>query len=221
MSKSDRRITDRIPFSLPEAVRFGTGAGTLLVACYLICAGAARAVDHPDLFQLTSADFPDNGLLTEANAGTGNSPRGPWACGGQNVSPALSWSHAPADTKSFAIIMDDPDAASGRGGNHWITYDVPASVTSVARGEADKPGKFVSGNSGNGLAYHGPCAEPGAKAHHFIFMIYALDIPLGQLKGGLTKAELAAQIAGHNVAEASIMARYQRAADGKALMSAK
>jgi len=190
-------------------------------ACYLIWMSGARAVDHPDLFALTSPDFPDNGMLSEANAGIGTSPRGPWACGGQNISPALSWTHAPAQTQSLAVVMDDPDAASGRGGNHWIMYDIPAAASSVARGDADKPGKFVSGNSGNGLAYHGACAEPGAKAHHFIFMVYALDIGLGKLKGGLSKAELVREMQGHNLAEASLMARYQRAPDGKAMLSAK
>jgi len=192
-----------------------------LAASCVVLSGVARAVDHPDLFEVTSPDFADNGMLGEVHAGTGKSLRGPWACGGQNLSPALAWSHAPAETKSFAIIMDDPDAASGRGGNHWITYDIPSSTLAVARGEADQVAKFVSGNSGNGAAYHGACAEPGAKAHHFIFFVYALDLPLGQLKGGLTKAELMREIQGHNLAEASIVARYQRAADGKALISAK
>jgi Raf kinase inhibitor-like YbhB/YbcL family protein len=196
-------------------------AGGVTAACYLIWSSGARAVDHPDLFEVTSPDFPDNGLLSEANAGIGTSLRGPWACGGQNVSPALAWSHAPAETQSFAVIMDDPDAASGRGGNHWIMYDIPPSAKAVERGDADKPGKFVSGNSGNKAAYHGACAEPGAKAHHFIFFVYALDIGLGTLKPGLTKAEFVEQIKGHNLAEASIMGRYQRAADGKALLSAK
>jgi Raf kinase inhibitor-like YbhB/YbcL family protein len=197
------------------------GAGVMAVACYLICGSGAQAVDHPDLFELTSPDFPDNGLLSEANAGTGTSLRGPWACGGQNVSPALSWSHAPAATQSFAVLMDDPDAASGRGGNHWITYDIPASAKGVARGDANQPGKFVSGDSGNGAAYHGACAEPGAKAHHFIFFVYALDIAPGKLKPGLTKAEFVQEIKGHNIAEASLMGRYQRAADGKAMLSAR
>ncbi len=196
-------------------------AGGMAAACYLIWGNGAQAVDHPDLLELTSPDFPDNGMLTEANAGIGTSPRGPWACGGQNMSPALAWSHAPAETQSFAIIMDDPDAASGRGGNHWITYDVPPSAKTVARGDANQAGKFVSGNSGNGTAYHGACAEPGAKAHHFIFFVYALDIGLGKLKPGLTKAEFVQEIKGHNLAEASLMARYQRAADGKAMLSAK
>ena len=197
------------------------GIGGLAAASYLIWTGGARAVDHPDLFELTSPDLADNGMLTEANAGVGTSLRGPWACGGQNISPALTWSHAPAATQSFAVLMDDPDAASGRGGNHWITYDIPASAKGLARGDADKAGKFVSGNSGNGMAYHGACAEPGAKAHHFIFMIYALDIAPGKLKAGLTKAELVPQMQGHNLAEASLMGRYQRAADGKAMVSAK
>ena len=150
-------------------VRVALCAGGMIAAYHLLAGGAARAVDHPDLFEVASPDFPDNGMLTEANAGVGTSPRGPWTCGGQNISPALAWSHAPADTKSFAVIMDDPDAAMGRGGNHWITY----------------------------------------------------DIPLGTLKAGLTKAEFVQQIQGHNLAEASIMARYQRGADGRAAQAAR
>lgn len=196
-------------------------AGGMALACYLIWSGGAQAVDHPDLFEVTSPDFPDNGILSEANAGTGTSLRGPWACGGQNISAALAWSRAPAETQSFAIVMDDPDAAMGRGGNHWITYDIPPSATGVARGDADKPGLFVSGDSGNKSAYHGACAEPGAKAHHFIFLVYALDIGLGKLRPGLTKAEFVQEIRGHSLAEASITARYQRAADGRALLSAR
>jgi Raf kinase inhibitor-like YbhB/YbcL family protein len=220
MTAGARRHTGREGQGMRYRLLVALCAGGLTAACYLIWSTGAQAVDHPDLFELTSPDFPDNGILGEANAGTGTSLRGPWACGGQNISPALTWSHAPAQTQSFAIIMDDPDAASGRGGNHWIIYDIPPSAAAVARGDADKPGKFVSGNSGNNAAYHGACAEPGAKAHHFIFMIYALDIGLGKLKPGLTKAEFMPQIQGHNLAEASLMGRYQRAADGKAVLSA-
>jgi hypothetical protein len=182
----------------------------------------ARAVDHPDLFEVTSPDFPDGGMLSEDNASMGKSPRGPWACGGKNISPALQWKKAPADTKSFAVLMDDPDAASGRGGNHWITYGIPATATSIARGDADKPGKFVSGDSGRSkLAYHGACAEPGAKAHHFIFMVYALDLAPDALPAGLTKAQFLARVIGQqNRAQASITARYQRTLDGRAATAA-
>lgn len=194
----------------------------LLVAASLgLATSPARAVDHPDLFQLTSPDFADGGMLAAENAGTGTSPRGPWACGGQDVSPALAWAHAPAGTKSFAIVMDDPDAASGRGGSHWIIYDIAPGVTSFARGAANRPGSFVAGNPGRGKAYSGPCAEPGAKAHHFIFMIYALDLAPGLLPTGLDRGGFRGAIEGHNLAEASLVARYQRDADGNPLSAQK
>lgn len=191
----------------------------LALSLSLACAAnsPAGAVEHPDLFRVTSPDFADSGMLKAENAGTGTSPRGPWACGGADVSPSLAWSHAPAGTKSFAVVMDDPDAASGRGGAHWIMYDIPSQVSSLARGAANRPGAFVAGKPGRGKTYSGPCAEPGAKAHHFIFMVYALDLAPGTLPPGLGRAEFAKAIEGHNLAEASIVARYQRGADGKAL----
>jgi len=194
--------------------------GFIAAAC--LGAGAARAVDHPDLFRAWSPDFADNGFLGADNASSGSSPRGPWQCGGKNISPALSWSGAPADTKSFAIVMDDPDAAMGRGGNHWIVYDIPPTAQGISRGAVAGTGSYVPGESGvDKLAYHGPCAEPGAKPHHFLFMIYALDIPPGTLPVGLKKADFVARIQGHNLAEASVSARYRRAADGWAMQIAE
>jgi Raf kinase inhibitor-like YbhB/YbcL family protein len=170
---------------------------------------AVRAADHPDLFTLSSPDFADNGFLTAANAGKGNSPRGPWACGGQDVSPALAWSNAPKATKTYAVIMDDPDAASGRGGTHWIAYDIPATVTALPRNAGNGESKLlVGGNNGATSAYHGPCAEPDAKTHHFLWMVFALDLPAGALPPNLTQAEFMKQIDGHNLAEASIVSRY-------------
>lgn len=190
--------------------------GLVILGC--LGTGAVHAVDHPDLFRAWSPDFSDDGFLSADNAAGGSSPRGPWQCGGKNISPALSWSGAPANTKSFAIVMDDPDAAMGRGGNHWIIYDIPPTASGIARGATAQSGSYVPGNSGiNKLAYHGPCAEPGAKPHHFLFMVYALDIPPGTLPAGLTKPDFIKRIQGHNVAEASVSARYQRAADGAAM----
>ena len=168
----------------------------LLALVILLTPLAVRAADHPDLYVLTSPDFADNGFLRAANAGRGKSPRGPWACGGQDVSPALAWSHAPSGTKSYAVIMDDPDAASGRGGTHWIAYGIPASVTALPR------------NAGTTSGYHGPCAEPNAKTHHFYWMVFALDLPPRALKPGLTQAEFMRRIKGHNLAEASLVSRY-------------
>jgi Raf kinase inhibitor-like YbhB/YbcL family protein len=190
------------------------------LACGMASA-PALAVDHPDLFQVTSPDFADGGMLETENAGTGTSSRGPWACGGADVSPGLAWSHAPAGTKSFAVIMDDPDAASGRGGTHWIMYDIAPNVASLARDAANHPGNFVAGDPGHGKVYSGPCAEPGAKAHHFIFMVYALDLAPGLLPPGMSRGEFIGAIEGHNLAEASIVAGYQRDADGNAVSAEK
>jgi phosphatidylethanolamine-binding protein (PEBP) family uncharacterized protein len=75
-------------------------AAGLIGGSYLAWTRSARAVDHPDLFELTSPDFADNGMLSEDNAYEGKSVRGPWDCGGKNISPALSWRRAPADTKA-------------------------------------------------------------------------------------------------------------------------
>ena len=193
-------------------------AGLVLVTGRIV---PAYAVDHPDLFALTSPDLPDDGMLKAENAGTGTSPRGPWACGGSDVSPALAWSHAPAGTRSFGVVMDDPDAASGRGGAHWIIYGIPADTTSLPRGATNGGGKFVAGNPGRGKPYSGPCAEPGAKAHHFLFMAYALDLAPDALPPGLSRGDFAKAIEGHNLAEASLVARYQRGADGNPLPASR
>jgi Raf kinase inhibitor-like YbhB/YbcL family protein len=182
----------------------------LAIALALILVPAAvRAADHPDLFRLSSPDFADNGFLTAANAGKGKSPRGPWACGGQDVSPALAWSHAPKGTLTYAVIMDDPDAASGRGGTHWIAYDIPASVTALPRNAGNGESNLVVGGSNGATSvYHGPCAEPDAKTHHFLWMVYALDLPAGSLQPDLTQAQFMKRIKGHNLAEASLISRY-------------
>ena len=184
-------------------------AGATLALLSFAGMGAAGAVDHPDRFVASSSDFKDNGVMPMAMGATGKSVRGPWECGGKNVSPAISWSHEPKDTKSFAVIMDDLDAASGRGGTHWILYDIPASTHRIARNAGVRPQGFTGGNiERENEAYHGPCAEPGAKEHHFYFYVYALDVPPGTLPKGLNRADFAKAIQGHNTAEASLVARF-------------
>ena len=178
----------------------------------LLAPSLSRAADHPDLFRVTSPDFRDNGMLAAVNGGTGTSTRGNWDCAGQNVSPALAWSNAPAGTKSFAVIMDDPDAAQGLGNNHWIAYGIPASVNTLAR-NAGAPGSplLVEGANGRKLPqYSGPCSEPDAKPHHFLWMVFALDLAPDALAPGLARDAFMAQIRDHNLAEASISSIYER-----------
>src|SRR5438874_9000046 len=105
---------------------------------------------------LTSSAFKDGTPLAKKNAGDNKSNPN---CVGENVSPPLSWSNAPAGTASYALIMYDPEGRGGLGVVHWVAYGIPASVTSFAEGEVSGPSdKYVGGTSTPKLAhYFGPC----------------------------------------------------------------
>ena len=97
--------------------------------------GMAQVANAAD-FLLTSPAFKDGGMLTLNNAGN-QKERNP-NCVGQNVSPPLQWSGAPADTKSFVLLMFDPEGRGGLGVSHWVAYGIPPSVTGFAEGEVSK-----------------------------------------------------------------------------------
>src|SRR5213592_5145012 len=158
-------------------------------ATILAMAATARAADP---FTLTSTTFKDGQMMPRKVANSlSNNPN----CVGQNVSPQLSWSNAPEGTKSFAILMEDPEGRGGAGVHHWVAYGIPASVTSFAEGEVSKPSdKYVGGKSTLGLGtYFGPCTPPGAP-HHYTFIIVATDLDPKELPPGLTREELLAKI---------------------------
>jgi len=100
-----------------------------------------------------------------------------WGCTDAGISPELSWSGAPASTKSYAVMMFDPDAPTGSGFWHWVAWDIPASTTSLATG-ASLPAGAVSGqNDGGTLGYTGPCPPPGDRIHHYQITVIALNVP--------------------------------------------
>jgi Raf kinase inhibitor-like YbhB/YbcL family protein len=134
-------------------------------------------------------------------------------CDGPDVSPALGWSGAPAGTKSFALIMDDPDAPAGTW-VHWVLWDLPASFASlpenVPRTETLQSlgGALQGKNSWPKIGYYGPCPPPG-KPHRYFFKLYALDVTLG-LKAGATKADVEQAMQGHVLAQTQLMGTYAR-----------
>ncbi len=137
-----------------------------------------------------------------------------YTCDGEDVSPALRWSGAPAKTASFALIMDDPDAPAGTW-VHWVLYDLPAEAKELPQGVAKKDsaagaaqGACWGVDSFDRVGYFGPCPPPGAP-HHYHFKLYALDKVLG-LKPRAAKAELAAAMAGHILAAAELIGLYGR-----------
>ena len=131
-------------------------------------------------------------------------------CDGADFSPSLEWSGAPAGTKSFALICDDPDAPMGTW-VHWVIYDIPSATTLLAEGitkEKELPGGGTQGvNDFRKVGYGGPCPPGGT--HRYYFKIYALDTEL-PLAPGISKDGLLTAMQGHILAEGRLMGRYKR-----------
>jgi Raf kinase inhibitor-like YbhB/YbcL family protein len=128
-----------------------------------------------------------------------------YTCDGEDISPQLAIDEIPANTQSFALVMDDPDAVSGTF-DHWIAWNIPGSTKTIAEGE-----KLPSlGSNGFGsLGYRGPC-PPRGKPHHYHFKLFALDIAKLDLKPGASKAQLEKALQGHILDETVLIGTYQR-----------
>ena len=158
-------------------------------------------------FTLKSAAFKDNAPLAKKYAGNDKSNPN---CVGDNVSPPLSWSNPPAGTKSFALLMYDPEGRLGLGVVHWVAYGIPASVKGFAEGEVSKQSdKFVGGKSTRNLpTYFGPCTPPG-DWHHYTFTLIATDLEPSALQPGMTRDELLAALQGHAKGAAGLVGRFK------------
>jgi Raf kinase inhibitor-like YbhB/YbcL family protein len=134
-----------------------------------------------------------------------------FTCDGPDVSPQLSWKEAPAAARSFALIMDDPDAPAGTW-VHWVLYNLPANTSQLPEGlekqEQLATGALQGRNDFRKIGYGGPCPPPGTP-HRYYFKLYALDTKLN-LKAGATKADLERSMKGHILGEAELMGRYGR-----------
>jgi Raf kinase inhibitor-like YbhB/YbcL family protein len=139
---------------------------------------------------------------------------------GKNVSPALMWSGAPAATKQFALIYDDPDVAFGNPPQsfvHWVVYNIPGTakglpgdlpIGAAITAPAEIAGS-IQGLSGFRVAgYRGPAPPPG-KPHHYTWTVYALDAEL-KLEQGLNRNQLLEAMKGHIIGQGSLVAIYER-----------
>lgn len=151
-------------------------------------------------------------IRSAAFANNGSIPR-KYAADGEDVSPALEWSGAPAKTRSFALIIDDPDApdphAPQRTWVHWVVYDIPASTHALSEDamHADWPDGARQGlNDWKQSGYGGP--SPPVGRHRYFHRLYALDVLLGDLQQP-TKARLLNAMKGHVLAEAQTIGTYQ------------
>jgi len=133
-----------------------------------------------------------------------------YSCKGHSVSPPLAWGHPPAGTKSFALILDDPDAPSGTF-VHWVIYNIPAASLGLPEAiptNGQLADGTLQGNNGSGRAgYTGPCPPSGT--HRYFFKLYALDTLLG-LSSGANKDQLLQAMQGHVLAQSELMGTFSK-----------
>jgi len=126
-----------------------------------------------------------------------------FTCDGKDAPPAMTVSDPPNGTKSFAVIMDDPDAPTGTF-THWLAYDVPAEGSALRM----TAGKTLENDFGR-KGYGGPCPPPGHGPHRYNFTIYAVDVPALDVSGE-SRDDLEAALEDHTLAKARLMGRYER-----------
>lgn len=135
-------------------------------------------------------------------------------CRGDNVSPALSWRHPPAGTRSFALLLFDSDAPGG-GWWHWLVFDIPARTRSLPTGAGNPHADLMPGgtiqsrNDFGSLGYGGPCPPPGA-AHHYHFMLYALRVTRLRVGANASPGEVETRVHATAIAKAQLTVRYGR-----------
>ena len=129
-----------------------------------------------------------------------------FTCDGANHSPALKWGDPPAGTKSFALVIDDPDAPSGTF-RHWGAYDIPASARGI--GEGKKLGTEVNNDKGTS-GYTGPCPPKGNGPHHYHFKLFALDIDKLGLPPNAKVIDVEQAADRHALAHGELVGTYER-----------
>jgi len=130
-----------------------------------------------------------------------------YTCQGDDVSPELAWGEPPEGTRSFALIVDDPDAPGGTF-THWVLADIPGDARKLDEGDS---GAGVAGRNDFGNAgYGGPCPPPGHGKHRYYFKLYALDQESLDVKRGAARADVERALDGHILGEAQLMGTFER-----------
>jgi len=191
-----------VTLSLQRSLRLAL----LLAGAGLLSACASPSGTPSTGFTLSSPGRADNAMLTRPYAG--KNPANP-NCVGENLSPALAWTRAPAGTRSFAIVMDDQAGRAGLGVNHWTAYGIPATLDGLAEGEASVPSsKLVMGKNTLGMSYLGPCPPRGNAPQHYVYTLIATSLAPEALPPGLSKAELMTALQGKALGAASLVLRF-------------
>ncbi len=181
---------------------------------FLAVAGAALAA--PAWMTVTSTSITD-GQRIAVRFGADDprracSPRNPaiCPCPGKNVSPQLAWHNAPANTKSFAILMYDVDGQYGAGVSHWVAYNIAPTTTELQEGDGSAGKGFTGGLGTRANAnYLGPCPPQGDGPHHYSITVMASDLD-PHLPAGLTREQFLDKAKGHLLSSATIGGLFAR-----------
>lgn len=181
------------------------------LAAWLAGSLVISATVEAEQFALTSPDIKPGGTIAEEQVFNG------FGCGGKNISPALKWSDAPKGTKSFALLVHDPDAPTGGAGWwHWLVVDIPSDVTELKKdaGKADGSnlprGAVQIATDFGGPGWGGPCPPAGDKPHRYNFTLHALKVEkLDVLKDA--KASLVGfMVNANSIGKVTLTGRYGR-----------
>jgi Raf kinase inhibitor-like YbhB/YbcL family protein len=135
-----------------------------------------------------------------------------FTCDGEDLSPPLEWSDAPAGTRSFVLICDDPDAPAGTW-HHWAAYDIPASQAALAPGaggHAQKRGLKQAINDFGRAGYGGPCPPHRHGPHHYHFRLLALPVDRLAMRNEASCQDVEREAQKHALAEAILIGVYER-----------
>ena len=133
-----------------------------------------------------------------------------FGCTGKNLAPAMHWLGVPAGTRSFAITVYDPDAPTGSGWWHWVVINLPVSTHSLPEGGALPSGARGVHNDFGTTTWGGPCPPVGDKPHHYVFTVYALDVPQLDVPENATAALAGFMVHGHVLGKAQQTLTYGR-----------
>ena len=171
---------------------------------------AAAPMANAATFTFSSPTIKPNATLTDAQVFNG------FGCTGKNISPAIKWSGAPKDTKSYAITVYDPDAPTGSGWWHWVVINLPATTTELPEGAGagdskTLPAGAVQGRTDFGApGFGGACPPKGDQPHRYIFTIYALKTDKLEVPADASPALIGFMINANKLRAATFMARYGR-----------
>lgn len=181
------------------------------LASTAIAALASLAITaHAADFSLTSPSIHPAEAMPASHVLNG------FGCDGANRSPALQWHNVPADTKSLAVTLYDPDAPTGSGWWHWVVYNIPVTTTDLTENTGHADGKRLPAGASHGrtdfgtAGYGGACPPAGDRPHRYQFTVHALSVARIEPPAGASAAMIGYLIHSHRIASASLQTTFSR-----------